>query len=170
MDVKEFLSNCTGKWFSQRTSYQLTGGEVENNKSDLTIDYLQADHPDVVNACAKHGIDNSLCLGGVKTSWDTSVDWGKPKQVGSTLLVLVAGDENNGRGKLIKSSTIGNYSMGDDSALILNIEENGYRTEERIWFAGENLRLRTSITQHNDGSQQTVFYSEIRKVAAPPGA
>ncbi|MBR8829885.1 MAG: Phycocyanobilin lyase subunit CpcU [Chroococcopsis gigantea SAG 12.99] len=164
MDVKEFMTSCVGKWFSQRTSYQITDGEMENNKSDLTIDYLEPDHPDVVNMCTTKGIDGNLCVGALKTSWDTSVDWGKPKGVGSTLLILLTD------GQFLKSSAVGHYSLGKDSAITLTLQEKDYQTEERIWFAGENLRLRTSITQHSDGTQQTVFYSEIRKVTPPPSA
>ena len=36
-------------------------------------------------------------------------------------------------------------------------------TEERQWFASDNLRMRTIVAQYQDGRKQTSFYSEIRK-------
>jgi hypothetical protein len=40
MDIQEFINLCAGKWFSQRTSYQLAAQKVANNKAEITIDLL----------------------------------------------------------------------------------------------------------------------------------
>ena len=61
---------------------------------------------------------------------------------------------------------MGHYTLGQDEALTLIIETEDIYAEERQWFASENLKLRTIMMRHNDGTQQTSFYSEIRK--APP--
>jgi phycoerythrin-associated linker protein len=169
MDIKEFINLCAGKWFSQRTSYQLASRQVENHKSEITIDLLGPDHPEVVALCKQTHLQTDSCLGGLKASWDNSVDWGKPKQTGSSLLVFRPDAEDLATGQIARagSSPIGHYRLRDDEALTLTVKENGRTYEERIWFPSQNFRLRTTIIQNPDQTRQTVFYSEIRRVVAP---
>ncbi|MFM6404094.1 MAG: phycobiliprotein lyase, partial [Microcystis sp.] len=54
MDIQEFINLCAGKWFSQRTSYQLAAQKVANNKAEITIDLLAADAADVVQLCLEN--------------------------------------------------------------------------------------------------------------------
>lgn len=170
MDIQEFINLCAGKWFSQRTSYQLAAQKVANNKAEITIDLLATDAADVVKLCLENNCQSQSSLGGWKASWDNSVDYGQPKKIGSSYLVLLP-SENFFQGKLIKSdgksSLVGEYHLRSDQALTLTVEDKQNRIEERIWFASPNLRLRTSIIQSANGDRQTVFYSEIRKMVAP---
>jgi phycoerythrin-associated linker protein len=170
MDIKEFITLCAGQWFSQRTSYQLAAQKVENNKSDIAIDLLPIDHAEVIALCQPHHLDTGSSLGGLKASWNNAVDWGQPKQIGSTLLVFLPTADDPSIGKLLKSgnpSLLGHYHLRQDEALTLTIESDRGQFEERLWFASPNLRLRTTIIQHPDKTSQTVFYSEIRKMIAP---
>ncbi len=173
MDIKEFLELSTGNWFSQRTSYNLEREKFENNKSEITIEMLSQDHPEVVKLCEQHKINPNVSLGGIKASWDNSVDWGKAKQKGSTLVIPIPDADRPQVGKLLqamgnlqKTLIAGRYIMGDDRALTLIVEQGITYSEERLWFASPNLRLRTSIVKHAGGFSTTSFYSEIRKV--PP--
>ena len=171
MDIKEFLQSSAGEWFTQRTNYHLDVSKTENSKASITVEFIQPDHPQIVSLCQQNKIEPNLSLGGLKYSWDNSVDWGKPKQQGSSLLMLVPESNNPQTGKLIKASGYsneadisGHYVLGEDEALTLIIDTDNIYTEERQWFAGENLRLRTSVTKDNNGKMQTIFYSEIRKL------
>ena len=56
--------------------------------------------------------------------------------------------------------------LAEDEALNLTLEVGDFLMEERIWFASENLRLRTSLIKGNNGYSRTAFYSEIRRL--PP--
>ncbi|HEY9822392.1 MAG TPA: phycobiliprotein lyase, partial [Candidatus Sericytochromatia bacterium] len=51
MDIKEFFEQSAGKWFSQRTSHHLAFRQAENGKSNITIEMLGADDPEVVKLC-----------------------------------------------------------------------------------------------------------------------
>ncbi len=180
MDIKAFLTNCAGEWFTQRTNYDIDGSKVESNKANITVEFIPPDNAQITALCEQNRIEPSLSLGGLKYSWDTSVDWGKPKQQGNSLLVLVrdraepaskAGRENSQTGKLIKTAmnsnnVSGRYVLGEDDALTLIIETDEIYAEERQWFAGENLRLRTTVTKDKAGLTTTTFYSEIRRI--PP--
>jgi hypothetical protein len=174
MDIKEFLDLSIGKWFVQRTNYHLTQTQADNSKADITIEMLSPDDPQVIQLCQQNNIDPNLSLGGTKHSWDNSVDWGKSKQQGSSLIVLIPDSDNSAIGRLLRKtehqeevSISGRYILGKDLALTLIIETENFYAEERQWFASNNLKLRTTIVKAPNGSTQTYFYSEIRK-AAPP--
>lgn len=168
MEIREFLELSEGKWFSQRTTYHLTQEQGESTKAELSIERLLADSPEVVKLCQQYQIDPSLAWGGTKISWDNSVDWGKPKQIGSSLLVFLRDRENNQIGQFLRSGgelkSIGRYIIGNDRALTLIVEDESTYAEERQWFASPNLRLRTTIVKNTDGFTQTSFYSEIRRM------
>lgn len=169
MNLKEFLDLNAGRWFSQRTNYFLGRDTAVNSKADITIDIIPPDDPLALQLCQKHHLDPQLNIGGTVQSWDNSVDWGKPKQVGSTTIILVRDPNNDRTGKLIRPEdpkVCGYYSLGADEALTLTIKTDEMQAEERQWFASDNLKMRTIVVKYKDGKQQTSFYSEIRK--APP--
>lgn len=172
MEINEFIELGIGQWFSLRTSYHLDDNKTDNSKSDITIERLSVDHPEVVNLCQQRKIDPTITLGGTKISWDTSVDWGKTKQVGSSLMILIPDGDNLQMGQLLHRRHLqqtvisGRYILGNDEALTLITEEGKNYSEERLWFASPNLRLRTSLLKNSNGFSATTFYSEIRRM--PP--
>ncbi|WP_019508178.1 phycobiliprotein lyase [Pleurocapsa sp. PCC 7319] len=173
MNLKEFLDLSAGRWFSQRTNYLLGGEKADNSKADIKIEVIPPDDSRAVQLCQKHNLDPQLSIGGTIQSWDNSVDWGKPKQVGSTTIVLISNPNDDRAGKLIRpedTKVCGNYALGADKALTLTIETDELFAEERQWFASDNLKMRTTIVKYNDGRQQTSFYSEIRKAPPKPEA
>ncbi|MBE9116512.1 phycobiliprotein lyase [Lusitaniella coriacea LEGE 07157] len=173
MDIKEFFELSAGKWFCQRTSYNLENQQVQSGKSDLTIEILAGDSSDAIALCQKQGQTQENLWGAVKVSWDNSGDYGKNKQVGSTLLIPIPNPDNDRAGQLLYSSSnvsepaiAGRYILGEDDALTLIVEGKDTYSEERIWFASPNLRLRASLIKNNSDFSRTAFYSEIRRI--PP--
>jgi len=159
MEIINFLELYSGQWFSQRTHYNMAGSEVENAKADLTIELLLPENPLIAEIC-----QDSLL--GVKTSWDTSVDWAVSKQIGSSLLVFA----KDGRlfAQTQKSSFLkGSYRLENQETLILSVKNDTQEIEERIWFPNSNFRLRTSVVKQ--GLPQSSFYSEIRKLPPKQG-
>ena len=169
MNLQKFLDLSAGKWFSQRTNYFLDQNKSVSSKADLTIELLPSDDSRAVQLCQKHHLDSNLIVGGTIQSWDTSVDWGKTKQVGSATILLVKDPKSDMTGKLIRpedAKVCGHYVLGEDEALTLFIETEEMSAEERQWFGSDNFKMRTIVVNYSDGKQQTSFYSEIRK--APP--
>ena len=172
MDIKAFLNLCTGNWFSQRTNYNLIEEKTESSKADLSITMISSEDSQITQLCQQHRIDPKQSLGGLQYSWDNSVDWGKPKQQGSSLMVFIEDGEDTTTGKLLTNAikagmkSTGTYILGRDEALTLIIDTEDVRLEERLWFASDNLRLRTNVIKNSTGITHTTFYSEIRK--APP--
>lgn len=166
MNIKEFLDLSTGRWFSQRTNYFLGEDRVVNSKADITIEAIAPQDSKAIELCQKHNLDPQLTVGGTVQSWDNSVDWGKPKQVGSATVVLVSDADDDRTGQLVRpqdSKICGRYVLGADEALTLILETDDVYAEERQWFASDNFRMRTTVVKYQDGSKQTSFYSEIRK-------
>jgi len=177
MDIMEFFQLSAGKWFSQRTSHHLAFKQTEGGKSDLQIDSLAKDDPAVVQLCEQYDIDPASALGGARVTWDGTMEWDEGKHSGSTVLVPVADPDKPNEGKLIremgyaeKAPVAGRYIMGADQALTLITEYETMYSEERLWFASPNLRLRTSILKRFGGFSMASFCSEIRMGVTKPAA
>ncbi|EDX78832.1 phycobiliprotein lyase [Coleofasciculus chthonoplastes] len=176
MDIKEFFEQSAGRWFSQRTSHHLAFKQAENGKSDITIEMIAADAPEVVQLCQQYEVDPDSAICGARVTWDGTMDWDEEKHQGSTVLVPVADPDKPNEGKLLremgyaeKAPVAGRYIMGDDQALTLITDYETMYSEERLWFASPNLRLRTSILKRFGGFSMASMSSEIRMgVTKPP--
>jgi hypothetical protein len=169
MDITEFFQQSSGKWFSQRTSHHLAFKQSESGKSDIVIEMMAKDDPAVVQLCQQYEVDPALALCGARVTWNGTMEWDEEKHTGSTVLVPIADPEKPNEGKLLrdqgyaeKASVAGRYVMGDDQALTLITEYETMYSEERLWFASPNLRLRTSILKRFGGFSMASFCSEIR--------
>lgn len=177
MNIVDFFQQSAGKWFSQRTSHHLAFKQSESGKSDIVIEMLPSNDLEVVKLCEQYEIDPALALCGARVTWNGTMEWDEEKHTGSTVLVPVADPENPNEGKLLremgyaeKAPVAGRYQMGDDQALILITEYESMYSEERLWFASPNLRLRTSILKRFGGFSMATFCSEIRMGGAKPPA
>jgi CpeS-like protein len=169
MDIQDFFQQSAGRWFSQRTSHVLATQQSENGKSNIQIDHLEGSAPAVIQLCQQHSVDPSLALCGISIVSESSLDLSSRKTVTSTLLVPLANPQNPSEGKLLHQTSpgkpatgTGSYSIGSDDALTLITESDTLYTEERIWFASQNLRLRTSVLKLQDGFSLASFCTEIR--------
>ena len=171
MDIKEFFEQSAGKWFSQRTSHHLAFRQAENGKSNIIIEMLAADAPEVVKLCELYSVEPELALCGARVTWDGTMEWDEDKEQhsGSTVLVPVADPDKPNEGQLLremgyaeKAPVAGRYIMGSDQALTLITDYETMYSEERLWFASPNLRLRTSILKRFGGFSMASLCSEIR--------
>jgi len=174
MTIEEFLKLTAGQWFTQRTSYLLTDEQVENSKAEITTELLNADHPEVIQLCQKSNFSGDQSLGAIKSTWNNSVDWGKPKVEGSSLLVFIPDGEQINQGQVLRylssnpsSTSIANYSFQEDGVLTLSLQQEDLQLEERQWFASDNLKLRNTVVNQGQKCTQTAFYSEIRRLITP---
>jgi hypothetical protein len=97
------------------------------------------------------------------------MEWDEEKHTGSTVLATVPDIHNPKEGKLLremgyaeKAPVAGSYKMDDDGALTLTTEYETMWSEERLWFASPNLRMRVSILKRFGGFSMASFTSEIR--------
>lgn len=175
MDIQALFERSTGKWVSQRTSHHLLANKSESARSDLMVEALAKDDPAVVQLCQQQGFEPALVVSSLKMSWKSIIPSSPSPQVGSSVLVAVADAENPHQGTLISQVkpgqlTQGRYSMGDDEVLTLITETDALHSEERIWFAGPNFRLRTGVVKRSGGFEVASFCSEIRLGDVPTAA
>jgi CpeS-like protein len=169
MNIQEFFELSAGKWFSHRTSHHLAFKQSEDGKSDIVIEMLAADHPEVVKLCQQYEIDPSHASCGARVTWNGTMEWDEEKHTGSTVLATVPDEGNGHEGKLLremgyaeKAPVAGTYKMGSDGALTLTTEYETMWSEERLWFASPNLRMRVSVLKRFGGFSMASFTSEIR--------
>jgi CpeS-like protein len=173
MDITEFFQQSAGKWVSQRTSHHPAFKQPEGGRSDFYIEALSSDDPAVVQLCQEHGVDAALAVCGVATRWEGVMEQNKGKRSGTSLMVAIADSRQPNQGRLLRPQSeaaqlvTGRYVMGDDDALTLIGESENLYSEERLWFASPNLRLRTSTIKQADGFSTASFCSEIRMGGAP---
>ncbi|MGJ5633549.1 phycobiliprotein lyase [Nostoc sp. CALU 1950] len=177
MNIEEFFQLSTGKWFSHRTSQHLAFNQSEHSKSDIIIETLVVDHPEVVKLCQQYKINPSSASCATKITWNGTMDKDQAKHSGSTMLVSIPDADNPTQGKLLreivdanKIPVAGRYKFDSDDALILTIEDETIYSEERLWFASPNLRMRVNILKSFGGFSITSFTSEIRMGGFPPAA
>jgi phycoerythrin-associated linker protein len=166
MTLQDFLDQCVGKWFSQRTSHALPPQELEAGKADLWIEAVEPGDAAVKAECDRAGIDASTAIA-LRTRWDGQSGVAATKLTGTTLLIFGDGGQfaqTNGTG----TQLTGTHSLGDDEALTIVAAADDLKTEERIWFPGPNLRERTSTVSYgSSGDRFASFCSEIRLGGAP---
>jgi hypothetical protein len=172
--ITEFLEKCAGKWFSQRTGHNLVDRKSVLGKGDLWMDLLAADAPEAIALCQRYGVDPGAIAAGLKLRWE-GITASPNKELGSSTIVALAPDEN-GQGLLLATPAAaellkpGTYSFGTDGTLWLNLPLADGTIEERIWFASDNLRFRSSTTTRSNGMTFASFCSEIRMGVTPPKA
>jgi len=169
MNINTFLETFVGDWFSLRTTYHINNNEIDNSKANLTINLLPSNDSQISLLSSQYNLNLDYFLGAIESKWDNSPDWGKPKQEGNSLILIINDEKEENKGKIIrlvknKTALKGKYILRKDESLSLIIEENNQYIEERISFASENLRLRNIIIKNEDNVIQTSFYSEIRRV------
>ncbi len=161
-----------GKWFSQRTSHQLTNQQSEHGSSDILIEMLAADHPQLLQLRQQHSADRSPAVAGIQVTSKTAQQWNAPKNTVPTstttvLMPIVQPTANSVSGSLLwmangQPMPLGKFQIGEDEAVTLFLSYQSTQIEERIWFASPNLRLRTSVQKSSAGWSLASFCSEIR--------
>ncbi len=176
MDVREFFELSAGKWFSLKTSHHLVVKQSEQGKSDLAIEILASDSPQVTQLCQQAGVDNAAIWSGIRYTWEGTLVWDTHPQNptnrrGEQIAIVVPDAPAAKTGKLVYSNgkaaapQVTKYTMGEDNALTLVSERDNTRCEERMWFESDNVRLRTTIVTQANGDVLASFYSEIRRIS-----
>ncbi|MBI4781452.1 MAG: phycobiliprotein lyase [Oscillatoriophycideae cyanobacterium NC_groundwater_1537_Pr4_S-0.65um_50_18] len=171
MDVMEFFQLSTGKWRSQRTTHHLAFRRSEAGESEIRVEALAADHPQVVEICKLHEVDPKLAIGGAFVSWEGSMGWDKEDEnhQGSTVFALIPDAEQPRQGIMLRERgyaeivpVAGHYHMDEEDGLVLTTEYETMSSEERFWFPSPSLRMRTSTVKRFGGFSTATFCTEFR--------
>ncbi|NEP18060.1 MAG: phycobiliprotein lyase [Leptolyngbya sp. SIO4C1] len=172
MEIVNFFEKLAGRWFSQRTTHDLSAQQSKAGQSNLEATFLAATAPPVQQLCEQLGVDASLALCGLEITQTSTVD-GNPQQRTGSALVVPLTPESDTAGELLRSGTgvapaKSRYSW-EAEIFTVSSEADDIRSEERWWFITDNLRMRTNILKRPDGFHLASFCSEIRLgVKRPP--
>jgi hypothetical protein len=172
MNAMEFFQQSAGQWRSLRTTHHLAFRRTEKGESDIVVEALAADHPQVVEICQLHQVDPNAAIGGAYVRWDGSMAWDRnddENHTGSTVFALVPDDATHRSGQLLRERgyaeivpVVGQFHMDDEDGLILTTEYETMSSIERFWFADSSLRLRTSTVKRFGGFSTATFCTEFR--------
>ena len=174
MEIVNFFEKLAGRWFSQRTTHALSTQQSKAGKSDLEVEFLPPETAEVQQLYQPNAAEGAQPICGLRIHQSSTLDGDTKPTVRSTLLVALAlegaADEQSAvSGKLLSSGTqnASTYTFQDEVLTIVS-EGPEARSEERMWFINDNLRMRTGFTQMADGLRIASFCSEIRRGAKPP--
>lgn len=160
-----------GRWRSQRTTHHLPFRRAETGSSLIKVEALGADDGRVIEICKLHEVDPGLTIGGAFVSWQGSMEWDREEEdhEGTTVFALVPDADNPRQGRLLRERgyaeivpVIGRYVLDDEDGLLLITEYDTMSSVERFWFAGPNLRLRSSTVKRFGGLSTASFCAETR--------
>jgi hypothetical protein len=176
MNIVEFFDHSVGKWFSQRTSYQLAQKEQwhQSDKTDVFMSLLPRQEPELARIVQASKLDPAQVQAVLKVEWQQT----PMKKAGTSFMIAIANTPDDTEGLLLRSimapgqsPVLGRYQLNGDESIVLISEAGNFYVEERIWFAAPNLRLRTSLMRNGpEGFENSSFYSEIRMVPPPERA
>ncbi|MEM7553741.1 MAG: phycobiliprotein lyase [Cyanobacteria bacterium P01_A01_bin.84] len=172
MDAITFFQNSAGKWRSQRTTHHLAFKRSEIGESEIIVEALAADEPEIVELCQMHEIDPALAVGGCRVRWLGTMAWdreGEENHQGKTVFAIVPDRENPRKGRMLRERgyaeivpVVGRFHMDEEDGLVLTTEYETMSSIERFWFPNPNQRMRTSTVKRFGGFSTASFCTETR--------
>jgi phycoerythrin-associated linker protein len=175
MDIDQFVAKSIGLWRSMRSGHSLAFQQFEDVLSTISISAAQENDPEIINfLLTNKKADSSKISSPFKMTWEAESDWNTEEEsVSSGSCILIPLPVSSSAGLLFRSvgyaeeeSAISEYLFLGDGTFILNTKYGQSIAEERIWFASDNLRCRSSVIRTSSGAGilQTSFASEVRKI------
>lgn len=168
----QFFQLSAGRWKSARTTHHLAFKRSEFGESEIQVETLTADDPEIINLCQMHDIDPALSIGGSRVRWLGTMAWdreGEENHEGKTVFAIVPDAGNPRAGRLLRERgyaeivpVVGLFHLDEEDGLVLTTEYETMSSIERFWFNGENLRMRTSTVKRFGGFSTASFCVETR--------
>ena len=175
-DALSFFRLSCGRWMSQRSQHHLLHRRAEAGASFIVVEELFKGDERLADIATRNGEDVSRIVGGCWVRWSGSMAWDRAGESheDQTMFGLIPSDDAGRQGLLLrdrgyaeKAPVAGQFRMDDENGLILTTDYEMMSSLERFWFAGPNLRLRTSTVQGL--SNNASFCMETRQLDdAPP--
>jgi hypothetical protein len=172
MDALEFFRNSAGKWKSSRVTHHLAFKRSETGESEILVETLSADNPEIIELCKMHDIDPSLSIGGSRVRWLGTMAWdreGEENHEGKTVFAIVPDADNPRKGRLLRERgyaeivpVVGQFHMDEEDGLVLTTDYETMSSIERFWFSGDNMRMRTSTVKRFGGFSTASYCVESR--------
>ena len=177
-DALSFFRLSCGRWTSQRSQHHLLHRRAEAGASFIVVEELQKGDERLAEIASRNNESVERIIGGCWVRWSGSMAWDRAGESheDQTMFGLIPTDEAGRSGLLLrdrgyaeKAPVAGEFRMDAENGLILTTDYEMMSSLERFWFAGPNLRLRTSTVQGL--SNNASFCMETRQLddtSAPP--
>ena len=155
-DALSFFRLSCGRWTSQRSQHHLLHRRAEAGSSFIVVEELFKGDERLAEIAARNGESVERIIGGCWVRWSGSMAWDRAGESheDQTMFGLIPTDEVGRSGLLLrdrgyaeKAPVAGQFRMDAENGLILTTDYEMMSSLERFWFAGPNLRLRTSTVQ-----------------------
>ena len=145
--VKAFFQETSGNWRSERRYYTLKSGETQEVVSQITIEFLPAEAPQLIELANLHQLDpNRSLICGTTVAWESDyVGTGKKPVVGSTVFGVRGMTLYRDRGFATTKPVTAQYHFNDSRTLVLKTQYNDSSFEEEIRLIGQRYRTRQTV-------------------------
>jgi CpeS-like protein len=169
-NMMEFFQKSAGTWFTQRTVHHFEAVTADQSgESNISIEVLTADHPQVQAVCQQQGIDLAKARGGASFLWQDNQDRNELDPDRAAVLVDIPDDASLQSGKLLRNQgyvekipVISRYWFGRDGILTIDTDYDSNQGQERCWFVNSDFRVRVSTVRNNNGVHIMTYCSERR--------
>ena len=174
-DALSFFRLSCGRWMSQRSQHHLLHRRAEAGASFIVVEELFKGDERLAEIAKRNNENVSRIIGGCWVRWSGSMAWDRAGESheDQTMFGLIPSDDVGRQGLLLrdrgyaeKAPVAGQFRMDDENGLILTTDYEMMSSLERFWFAGPNLRLRTSTVQGL--SNNASFCMETRQLDDAP--
>jgi CpeS-like protein len=172
MDAMEFFRLSAGRWKSTRATHHLAFKRSETGESEIQVETLDANDPEIIALCQMHEVDPSLSVGGSRVRWLGTMAWdreGEENHEGKTIFAIVPDADNPRQGKLLRERgyaeimpVVGQFHMDEGDGLVLTTDYETMSSIERFWFSSSNMRMRTSTVKRFGGFSTASYCVESR--------
>ena len=176
-DALSFFRLSCGRWTSQRSQHHLLHRRAEAGSSFIVVEELHKGDVRLAEIAERNNENVERIIGGCWVRWSGSMAWDRAGESheDQTIFGLIPSDDAGRSGLLLrdrgyaeKAPVAGEFRMDDENGLILTTDYEMMSSLERFWFAGPNLRLRTSTVQGL--SNNASFCMETRMLDTPAPA
>ena len=173
-DALSFFRLSCGRWTSQRSQHHLLHRRAEAGASFIVVEELHKGDARLAEIAERNYENVERIIGGCWVRWSGSMAWDRAGESheDQTMFGLIPSDDAGRSGLLLrdrgyaeKAPVAGEFRMDDENGLILTTDYEMMSSLERFWFAGPNLRLRTSTVQGL--SNNASFCMETRMFDTP---
>lgn len=167
--MMEFFRKSEGIWLTQRSVHHFDGTADQSGVSNLYINTIAPDRPEVEKICSSQGLDPSLATGGASFSWQDNLDDREPNPHYAAILIDVPDDATGRTGKLLRDRgyvenlpVISRYRFAPDNVLTIETDYDNNQGQERCWFVSDDFRVRVSSVRMMGGINLMTYCSEFR--------
>ena len=178
-DALSFFRLSCGRWTSQRSQHHLLHRRAEAGASFIVVEELYKGDVRLAEIAGRNDENVERIIGGCWVRWSGSMAWDRAGESheDQTMFGLIPSDDAGRSGLLLrdrgyaeKAPVAGQFRMDDENGLILTTDYEMMSSLERFWFAGPNLRLRTSTVQGLSNNASFCMETRMLDIAEPTAA